>query len=334
MRPARIAALRYDLPGSGVGDDELASELSLAAGEVARWSRSLHRHEAADGEGPADMASRAAVAALAELGREPGDVDFFVFATNTPDHWFPGSACVLQALLDAPTVACLDVRSQCAGFVVALDLARRFIATGTNARVLVAAAEVPSHHNRRDGEQPALACGMSDAAAVAVVEPGEGRGEILAVQCRTDGSAHRSYWCEAPASRNLEDSGVRRGQRLTRRMIEDGRIYPRADLVALRETALREVPGILQRALEEASLDSVDALLVAHLDCETREGLERSIADRAGRVLSSDVLYSMAAALPLGLARAVERGEVETGESVALVTAGAGASWGAAIIRV
>lgn len=333
MRSARIAVLRYDLPGA-VADGELADTLSLSSEAVGRWSRSLRRYEAADGEGPADMAARAASAALAELGLSADAVDMLVFATNTPDLWFPGSACVLQALLDAPTVACLDVRSQCTGFITALDTARRFVATGDRARVLVAAAEVPSHHNRRDGLEPALSCGMSDAAVAAVLEAGEGPGEVLATVCRTDGKDHQAYWCEAPASRNLDDTGVRRGRRLTRQMIEDGRIYPRADLAVLRDIAVREVPPILEEALAEAGIDRVDAAVVAHLDGRTEDELATLIAKRADRIVRGQVLYSMAAALPLRLAMAKECGDVVAGETVAMVTAGAGASWGAAIVRV
>jgi 3-oxoacyl-[acyl-carrier-protein] synthase-3 len=269
MRPVRIATLRYDLPGAPVADAALGAETGMSLSDIQSWSRGRLRHEAPDGEGPADMAARAAAAALESRGIDASGIDLLLFATNTPDYWFPGSACFLQSLLGAPGIACLDVRSQCTGFVIGLDVARRFVATGAYDRVLLAAGEVPSHHNRRDDGAPALTCAMSDAAAVALVEEGEGEGAILAAACATDGRRHQSYWCEAPAGRNVENTGFSRGQRLTSEMIASGAIYPRADLAALREIALAEVPGILRRALDEAQLSEADAAIVAHVDPST-----------------------------------------------------------------
>jgi 3-oxoacyl-[acyl-carrier-protein] synthase III len=94
-----------------------------------------------------------------------------------------------------------------------------------------------------------------------------------------------------------------------------------------------ELPGLLDRALDEASLKTVDVVLVAHLDPQTEDALALSLGSECGRVIHSDLLYGVGASLPLALARETEAGRIGAGESVALLTAGSGASWGAAVLR-
>ncbi len=332
MNPVRIATLRYDLPGAVVSDAQLAGELDCEPADVERISGGRLRYSAPDGEGPSHLALRASQSALSAHGLVVADLDFIVLATNTADYFFPGSACLLQAMLEAPTVGCLDLRAQCSNFIVSLDVSSRFIQTGAYDRILVAVAEVPSHHNRMDGEELALAAGMCDAAVAFVLEKGEGAGQVLSAVSLTDGTLHKDYWCEAPASRYIQSNDIRRGHRMTRAMLDDGLVYPRANLEGLRASAVREMPTLLDRALAEAGLNRVDAAIVAHVDGQARAGLASIALRKAGRIVEDDLLYSMGTALPLAFERARCSGALAPGETVALITAGAGATWGAAVL--
>jgi 3-oxoacyl-[acyl-carrier-protein] synthase-3 len=321
---ARLAALDYELPATAVTDEELAASLGIDVSAVADLARGRARHLAPDGEGPADLAARAVTRVLERQGLGYGDLDLIVFATNTPDYTFPGSACVLQGILGMSGLGAMDVRAHCVGFLAALDVAARFVATDTYQRVLVVAGDVPSHMVRLDGRDPQLACLTADAAAVALVEAGSGPGEILTAVHATDGRLHRQLWCAAPASRRSWGEGIARGMRITHDDIAEGRIYPTVDLSALRETALARVPEAFAAALAAAGLDRVEATVVCHLDPGTG----------AGRIIRSELLYSLAAALPSALARAQAAGQVASPCHVALTTAGSGASWGTAIVRL
>lgn len=334
MTGVRLRGLAHELPAERLTDGDLSALLDLDEGEVAAHSRGRSRHGAADGQGPADLAARAATRTLSDTTLGSEDVDLIVFATNTPDFTFPGSACLLQHHLDAATVGCLDVRAQCAGFLAAFEIARRFVISGAYHRVLLASADVPTHVNRYDGVDPQLACLTGDAAAVVVVEAGTGEGEVLACQVEVDGSRHREFWCEFPASRHLVNGGVERGERVTREAFDSGRFYPQVDLEALAATAADKAPAVFERALEEAGLGEVDALIVAHLDPATEDLLSQRLSARTARVVEADCVYTLGTSLPLRLSRALSSGRVESGETVGLVTAGAGASWGAAIVRV
>lgn len=334
MRSVAITALEAELPSAVVRDADLAAEFGLGEEAVAAWSRGRERRESPDGEGPAALAARAASRAMASRGLEPADIDFLVFATNTPDMFFPGSACVLQRELPFRTIGSLDVRSQCTGFLTAVDVASRFVATGMYGRVLVAAADTPSHFNRRDGGTPQLSCAMGDAAAVALLEAGEGAGQVLTMRLHSDGSRHQDWWCEYPASRYREGDTIRGRNRLPDEKAAQGLHFPVADLDRLRDLALERVPGAFAEALAAAGLPAVDATLVAHLDARVEAELPALLGAAAGRILTPDFLYPGGSALPVLLALAKADGRVKAGETVALATAGAGATWGCGVVRV
>jgi len=334
VRSVAITAIEEELPAAVVRDAELAAELGIDESVAKQWSRGRERRESPNGEGPTALAARAATRALAARGLAASDVDFLVFATNTPDMFFPGSACLLQAALGCRTVGGLDVRSQCTGFLTALDTAQRFVATGMVDRVLVAAGDTPSHFNARDGRSPHLSCSMGDGAAVAIVEAGTGPGEVLAMSLHNDGSRHRDYWCEYPASRFREGTTLPERNRLPLDKAQQGRHFPEADLARLHEFALARVPEAFADALARAGLERVDATLVAHLDPRVEAELPARLGDRAGRIEVSDLLYTGGASLPILAARARKAGRLEGGATVALVTAGSGASWGCGIVRI
>lgn len=312
----------------------MATEFGIDEALVSRWSRGRERRESPDGEGPTALAARAAARAIAARGLTATDLDFLVFATNTPDMFFPGSACLLQAALGCRTVGGLDVRSQCTGFLTALDVSWRFIATGMADRVLVAAADTPSHFNARDGRTPHLSCAMGDAAAVVILEAGSGPGEVLAVTVRSDGSRHRDYWCEYPASRFREGTTLPERNRLPASKAAEGRHFPEADLDRLREFALARVPEVFADALARAGVERVDVTLVAHLDARVEGELPAQLGRAAGRIEVPDLLYGGGASLPVLAARARKAGRLASGELAAFVTAGSGASWGCGVVRV
>lgn len=335
VRSVAIRGIDRELPAI-VTDAGLAAELGIPEADVARWSDGRVRHESPDGEGPAALAARAASRVLSARGLDASAVDFIVFATNTPDMFFPGSACLLQAALGCRTVGSLDIRSQCTGFLAALDVASRFVATGMYGRVLVAAADTPSHFNARDGRAPHLACAMGDAGAAALLEAGEehGAGALLASVVRTDGALHRDWWCEYPASRFREGDTLPGRNRLPADKVAEGRHFPEAELDRLRDLALERVPVVFGEALARAGVDRVDATLVAHLDRRVERELPALLGERAGRVEAPTFLYAGGASLPVLLAEAAASGRLSSGQVVALATAGSGASWGAAVVRV
>ena len=93
------------------------------------------------GVGPAELGAEAARAALGTPASTPSDIDLVIFATMTPDHYFPGNGVSSRARLGMKTTHALDIRMQCAGFLSGLQTADAFIRSGTYDRVLLVGAE-------------------------------------------------------------------------------------------------------------------------------------------------------------------------------------------------
>ena len=99
--------------------------------------RYAHRTE----ETTTTMGVEAAKVAIDRAGITPQDIDFIVFATLSPDYYFPGCGVLLQRAMKMKQVGALDVRNQCSGFVYALSVADQFIKTGMYKNILVVGSE-------------------------------------------------------------------------------------------------------------------------------------------------------------------------------------------------
>ena len=90
------------------------------------------------------MGVKAAKIAIERSGLSNDEIDFIVFATISPDYYFPGPGVALQHELGLKTVGALDIRNQCSGFIYALSIADQFIKTGMYKNILVVASELQS----------------------------------------------------------------------------------------------------------------------------------------------------------------------------------------------
>src|SRR5688572_31255718 len=78
----------------------------------------------------ANMSAKATRMALERAKLTEKDIDFIVFATITPDYFFPGSGVLLQRELGLDSIGALDIRNACPGFIHALSVADQLIKTG------------------------------------------------------------------------------------------------------------------------------------------------------------------------------------------------------------
>ena len=90
------------------------------------------------------MGTYAAKDALSDANMNKDDIDFIVFATMSPDYYFPGSGVLLQRNLKIKEIGALDVRNQCSGFLYALSVADQYIKSGMYKNILVVGSEVHS----------------------------------------------------------------------------------------------------------------------------------------------------------------------------------------------
>jgi 3-oxoacyl-[acyl-carrier-protein] synthase-3 len=326
---SRISGLGFDVPPRVVTNDDLAKVMDTSDAWIVERTGIRERRFVAPGTGTTDLALAAARRALADAGREPGDLDFIVFATISRDYFFPGCGPLLQDALGISTIGTLEVHNACSGFVYSLSMADALVRAGERRCVLVVGAEVQSTGLDLSTAGRDMAVLFGDGAGAVVVEPsGDGRG-VLASVLRTEGAFARELWAEAPTSKVQG--------RLTPEMIAEGRHFPRMNGRQVFKHAATRFPEVILEVLEKAGEKLEDvALVVPH---QANQRISDAVAERLGlpreKVFQNISRYgnTTAASIPIALTEARDAGLVKPGDLIVLAAFGAGFAWGAVALR-
>src|SRR5947209_11159256 len=143
-------SMKSVITGSGIGipknvvpNEKLARIMDTSDEWIQTRSGIKQRHYADPGQSCSDLGMMAAEAAMEAAGRTRDDIDALIFATMTPDHFFPGNGPVVQAKMGfRESLPAFDIRQQCSGFLYGLDLADSLVRSGKYPRVLLIGADV------------------------------------------------------------------------------------------------------------------------------------------------------------------------------------------------
>lgn len=329
MVGSRIVGMGHHLPDRVVTNEDMRAWMETSDEWIHQRTGIRERRWVEGDVGASELAEPAARQALDEAGLAPADVDLILFATLSPDLFFPGSACLLQARLGIPGVAAMDIRNQCTGFLYGLTTADAYIRAGLARHVLVVGAEVHSSGLDVSTRGRDVAVLFGDGAGAAVVAPTEGPSRILGSELHADGRYAEILMVEAPASRL--------SPRLTHEMLDAGRHYPKMDGKAVFKHAVERLPEVIRSILARHGLRLEDvALLVPHqANLRINEMVVRQLGFPADRVVNNIQKYgnTTAASIPIALHEAALEGRVREGDLVLLAGFGAGLTWGATLVR-
>ncbi len=283
--------------------------------------------------GASDLGLEASKIALDRAGWTAEEVDLIIFATLSPDIFFPGSGCLLQHKLGLSSTPALDIRQQCTGFIYGLATADAYIKSGLAERVLLVGAEV--HSTGLDistrGRDVAVIFG-DGAAAVCLegVETSENVG-VLASVLHAEGKYAESLVLEAPASRVCPE-------RITHQMLEEGRHYPKMDGKRIFKLAVTRLPELTLEVLDRAglsSMDEIDLIIPHQANLRINEFYQLAMELPDGKVYNNIQKYgnTTAATIPLALDEVIEQGRYQKGDTVLFLGLGAGVTWGANLYR-
>ncbi len=323
-RGVRILATGSYLPARVVTNADLvAAGAPLTDEEIVRLSGIRERRWAAPGEATSDLAAAAARAALERAGVAPAAVERLIVATVSPDHPSPSAACFAHALLGLGLAPALDVTASCSGFLYALDAAARAVATGEE-NVLAVAADIRSRWlDLTDRSTCAL---FGDGAGAALLGPGPPDQGLVAIALFADGSGARSVHVPAGGSREPRSPDPRRH---TIHMAEGPQVYVTAvegmitaseQLLAAAGVALADVDLVIPHQANRRIIDRMTRLL-------------RLPADRV-YVNVDRVANISGATVAVALDEVMRSGRLSPGAHVLLVSAGAGYTAGAALLRI
>jgi len=276
------------------------------------------RHIAADDEQTSDLALAASRQALQSAGIAAADVDLIVLATTTPDAIFPSSACTLQAKLGAHGGAAFDVQAVCSGFVYALAIADRMLASGMARNALVVGAEIYSRI--LDWSDRGTCVLFGDGAGAVVLVPSREPG-ILSAHLHADGR-YRDILCVPGQVHNGKVTG---------------RPFLHMDGPGVFKFAVRVLAEVGHEALEANRMhaEQVDWLVPHQANLRIMNATAHKLGIPESRVVSTVDVHAntSAASIPLAIDVAVRDGRIRAGQHLLLLGVGGGFTWGSVLVR-
>ena len=348
MIRSRIAGIGMYVPEQVVSNNDLTKVMDTSDEWIQertgiRERRYAKRFE----ETTTTMGVEAAKIAIERAGLTPGDIDFIVFATLSPDYYFPGCGVLVQRILQMKEIGALDVRNQCSGFIYGLSVADQFIKTGMYKNILLIGAELHSYglDFSTRGRNVSVIFGDGAGAVVlqATEEPGRG---VLSTHLHSDGSEaemlsminpgfHAGKF--VPEKRPPQPAQPYGGIFLTKEVIEKDDIYPQMDGPGVFKKAVVKFPEVIMEALAANELKTEDiSLLVSHqANLRISQFVQQKLRLREDQVYNNIQRYgnTTAASIPIALCEAWEAGRVKEGNLVCLAAFGSGFTWGSALLR-
>lgn len=293
------------------------------------------------------MGVEAAKIAIERAGITPQDIDFIVFATLSPDYYFPGCGVLVQRALKMKEIGALDVRNQCSGFIYALSVADQFIRGGMYKNVLVIGSE--KHSFGLDfstrGRNVSVIFGDGAGAVVLQPTPKDNQG-ILSTHLHSDGESaeilamynpgtHANHWTTQKLA-DFNEAEIA-DMFMSHAMIDKAQNFPFMDGPAVFKKAVVKFPEVIMESLTANGYQPADlGMLIPH---QANLRIAQFVQQKLG--LSDDQVYNniqkygntTAASIPLALCEAWQDGKIKEGDLVCLAAFGSGFTWASALLK-
>jgi len=343
-----MAGIGYFVPSNVYSNQDLVQFMDTSD-EWIQERTGIKERRYADrvGETTTTMGVKAAAIAIDRAGITAQDIDFIIFATLSPDYYFPGCGVLLQRAMKMGEIGALDIRNQCSGFVYALSVADQFIQTGMYKNILVVGSEKHSFGLDFSTRGRNVSVIFGDGAGAVVLQPTEKTGQgILSTHLHSDGQdaellamynpgTHANHWAQEPYAA-FDDAPI--GQTFfSHQMIDKGQIFPYMDGPAVFKKAVVKFPEVILEALNKNGLSPEDInLLIPHqANLRIAQFVQQKLKLRDDQVYNNIEKYgnTTAASIPIALCEAWEKGKVNEGDLVCLAAFGSGFTWASALIR-
>jgi 3-oxoacyl-[acyl-carrier-protein] synthase-3 len=284
------------------------------------------------GVGSSDLGLEASKIALQRAGWAPEDLDLIIFATLSPDLFFPGCGCIMQHKLGLASTPALDIRQQCTGFLYGLTTADAYIRSGLANRILLVGAEVHSTGLDISTAGRDVAVIFGDGAGAVCLEGLESSDPVgvLGSALHADGQFANSLMVEVGSSRL--------NPRISHELIDEGRHFPVMDGKAIFKLAVQKLPEVVIEVLEKAELEleDIDLLIPHQANLRINQFFAHSMKLPEEKVFNNIQRYgnTTAASIPIAFDEALEMNRIGDGSTVVFLGLGAGLTWGAVVARL
>lgn len=323
-----IKGMGFHVPEKVVVNRDLLGRIDTSEGFIVERTGVLARRHAGPDEAASDFMVPAARAAIQAAGLAPGDIDFLLVNTLSPDHHDPSQACLIQPALFSAHIPAVDLRAQCSGFLYGVQVARGLIDAGLYRNVLLVCGELLSKRMDCSDLGRNLAILLGDGAAAAVVgassDPSYG---LIDLVLGSDGRYFDLLMTAAPGTAgepflSAEDLAAGRHQ---------FRMHGRPMFEHATDTLVYAAQTLLER--NRLRVSDIDYVVCHQPNLRILDNVRERLGVPVEKMpISVDRLGNMASAsLPVTLAELWP--ELRPGQQVMLLAYGAGATWGAALYR-
>lgn len=281
---------------------------------------------------PSTMGTKAARMAIENAGLTPDDIDFIVFATLSPDYYFPGPGVQVQDLLGIKEVGALDVRNQCSGFIYGLSVADQFIKTGMYENILVIGSEYHSGGLEKSTRGRGVTVIFGDGAGAVVLSRSASNDKgILSTHLHSEGKHAKELALIGPATNRWVDRIMQENDP------EDTSYYPYMNGNFVFKHAVTRFSEVIFEALMTNGFnpEDIDMLIPHQANLRISQFIQKQLKLGDDNVYNNIMRYgnTTAASIPIALSEAHQEGKVKSGDLVCLAAFGSGFTWASALIR-
>ena len=331
---SKIKGLGFYVPDNVVTNDDLSKLMDTSDEWIQeRTGIKERRHALKGSDTTTSMGVKASLKAIevAKINKE--EIDFIVFATLSPDFYFPGCGVLVQKELGLPNVGALDIRNQCSGFLYALSVADQYIKTGMYKNILVIGAETQSPALDMSTRGRNMAVLFGDGAGAAVVsrsdEPERG---ILSTHLHSQGEHAEQLAMITPGVGTKWVTEL-----LAENDPDDVSYYPNMNGQFVFKNAVVRFAEVIEEGLKTNGLSNKDInMLIPHqANLRISQFVQHQFKLTDEQVFNNIMKYgnTTAASVPIALTEAVQQGKIKDGDLVVLAAFGSGFTWASAIIR-
>ena len=277
------------------------------------------------------MGTYAAKNAIKDANIDKNEIDFIVFATLSPDYYFPGSGVLLQRNLEIKEVGALDVRNQCSGFIYALSIADQYIKSGMYKNILVVGSEIHSGALDKTSRGRSVSVIFGDGAGAAVLSRSNDKSGILSTHLHSEGKFAEELAVIKPSTTFWIDKIINDEN-------DDGSSYsPYMNGNFVFKNAVVRFEQVIFEALNHSNLKKEDiSLLITHqANLRISQYIQKRLNLSDSQVFNNIMKYgnTTAASIPIALTEAYQSSLIKKGDIVLLAAFGSGFTWGSALIK-
>jgi 3-oxoacyl-[acyl-carrier-protein] synthase-3 len=331
MRYSKIVGLGHHVPETVITNEYLSSIMDTNnEWIIERTGIQERRYIDPAKDTVANMAAKATRMALERAKLTEKDIEFIVFATITPDYFFPGSGVLLQRELGLESIGALDIRNACSGFIYALSVADQFIKSGMYKTILVVGAEIQSTAIDMTTRGRNTAVIFADGAGAAILQPTDKPG-ILSTHLHSDGRFAEELYVRDPGSSRPREE--RQPEQIldttTFKVVMNGSQVFKHAVVRFME--------VINEALTANNMkkDDIDLLIPHQANLRISQFIQQKLQLPDSKVYNNIMRYgnTTAASIPIALSEAWAEGRVKENDLICLAAFGSGFTWASALIR-